>query len=259
MKKLSTILLSAALILSLAGCGKAQDPKEIYDAASKKSQELTSVDASCVMDMNMTQGEETMDISMDMDMKITGVNTDSMRYLMDGTTSTMGQSMDTHMYYEAGYCYMDLMGQKVKYAMDLDQITEQVTQSLGSSTMDSSYMSDIKAEKDGDNQILTFTADASKMDSYAKELMGTMGDTMDELGDVEYTIKSVTGESVVNKDGYFSSAKVKMDMDMTMEGETVSLTMDMDVTYNNPGQDVEITAPTDLDSYMEVDPSMLGM
>lgn len=36
MKKLTTLLLSAAMILSLAGCGGKQDPKEIYDAAAKR-------------------------------------------------------------------------------------------------------------------------------------------------------------------------------------------------------------------------------
>ena len=70
MKKLTTLLLSAAMILSLAGCGGKQDPKEIYDAAAKKAQELTSVDASYVLNMKMVQGEETMDMSMDMNMKM---------------------------------------------------------------------------------------------------------------------------------------------------------------------------------------------
>lgn len=259
MKKLTTMLLSAAMILSLAGCGGKQDPKEIYDAAAKKAQEMTSVDASYVLDMNMTQGEENMDMSMDMNMKIDGINSESMRYLMDGTTSAMGQSMPTNMYYEGGYCYMDLMGQKVKYAMDLDEMTAQATQSLGGVTVDSSYLKDIKAEKDGDNQVLTFTADASKMDTYAKDLMSSMGSAMDGLGDITYTIKEVSGESVVNKDGYFSSAKIKMVMEMSLEGETVSVDMDMDMTYNNPGQAVEITAPGDLDSYTEIDASMLGL
>lgn len=258
MKKITAALLCMAMVLALAGC-KGKEPNEIYDEASKKTAELTSMDADYVMDMSMTQGEETMDISMDMNMKIDGINTDSMRYLMDGTTSTMGQNIDTFMYYENGYCYMEAMGQKFKYAMDLDEMSAQITQSLGSASMDSSYLQEITAKKDGDNQILTFTADASKMDSYVQDVMGSLGNSMPGMDQMDYSIKEVSGESVVNKEGYFSSAKVKMVMEMTVEGETVSMEIAVDMVYHNPGQTVEFAAPEDLDSYEEVDPSLLGM
>ena len=62
MKKVGAFLLTAAMVLSLVGCGSKQDPKEIYDAGMKKSQELTSMDVDYEMDMVMTQGDETMDI-----------------------------------------------------------------------------------------------------------------------------------------------------------------------------------------------------
>lgn len=255
MRRLQSILLSALLALSLTGCSK-PDPREIYDAASKKSAELTDVDMSYDMDMKMIQGEDTLDMTSTMDMKMTGVNTDSMRYYGEGTTSTMGQEIPMSMYYEDGYYYMSTMDQKFKYAMDLETMMEQVKQSVESANMDSAYLTEITAKKDGDNQVLTYTADASKLDSYVQDMMGMVGAGMEDM-DISYTISEMSGEAVVNKDGYFSSSKVQMKMDMTMEGETISMEMDMDAVYHNPGQPVTIDAP-DLEGYTEIDPSLLG-
>ena len=258
MKKVGAFLLTAAMVLSLVGCGSKQDPKEIYDAGMKKSQELTSMDVDYEMDMVMTQGDETMDISTSMNMKMDGVNTEGMRYLAEGTTTTMGQTIDTTMYYADGYYYMEAMGQKIKYAMELDKMMEQIKSSTGGASMDSSYLLDVQAKKDGDNQVLTYTADASKMDAYVQEVFGAMGDMSDQLEGLSYSIKEVSGESVINKDGYVTSGEVKMVMDMTMEGETVSVEADIKMVYHNPGQAVEVAEPS-LEGYTEVDPSMLGL
>lgn len=253
MKKVVSIVLTAVMALSLAGCSK-PDPREIYDAASKKSGELTDVDMTYEADMKMIQGEDTLDMTMSMAMKMTGINSDSLRYFAEGTTSTMGQDIPMSMYYEDGWYYIDTMGQKFKYAMDMETMMEQIKQSMGNANMSSEYLTDITAEKDGDNQILTFTADASKLDSYVQDVMGMMGTGMEG---VSYAINEMSGEAVVNKEGYFSSSKILMKMDMTAEGETVAMEMDVDVVYQNPGQSVTVDSP-DLEGYTEIDPSLLG-
>lgn len=257
MKKCLALLLTGAMTLSLAACGGAKSPKVIYDEATKKTQELSSMEATSVVSMQMTQGEQNMDIKMDLDMKIADINTDSMKYLAQGkaNTSVMGQNvdMDLSMYYENGYYYTEVMDQKIKYAMDMDAMVKQIKDSTGGAGMDSSYMKEITAKKDGDNQILTFTVDGEKMNSYVQDMMSQMSSGMGtNLEGVTYDIKEVSGEATVNKDGYFSNVKMKMTMDMTMEGETVAMTIDMDCTYNNPGQTVEVTAP-DLEGYTEID------
>ena len=72
------------------------------------------------------------------------------------------------------------------------------------------------------------------------------------LGDISYDIKEASGQAVVNADGYFASTDMKMVIDMTANGETISVDMDTSVSYENPGQTVEITAP-DLEGYTEID------
>ncbi|WP_313155916.1 DUF6612 family protein [Lacrimispora sp.] len=254
MKKCLLLFLALATTLSLAACKGEKDPKVLYDEASKKTSELASMDVISVINMQMTQGEDTTDIKMDLDMKMADINTEKMRYLAQGTTSFMDQNLDILMYYENGYYYMDSMGQKVKYAMDLDAIMKQVKQSTEGASVDSTYLKDITAKKDGANQVLTFNVDAEKMDAYVQDMMAQLGTNMDG---VTYSIKEASGEATVNKDGYFTSSKIKMSLEMSAQGETIAMVMDTDSTYNNPGQTVEVTAP-DLEGYTEIDASALG-
>lgn len=247
------LFLTLATVLSLAACKGEKDPKVLYDEASKKTSELASMDVTSVVNMQMTQGENTTDIKMDLDMKMADINTENMRYLAQGTTSLMGQSIDILMYYENGYYYMDSMGQKVKYAMDLNSMMDQIKQSTEGASVNSSYLKEITAKKDGNNQILTFTVDAEKMDAYVQDLMGQLGTNMEG---VTYTIKEASGEATVNKDGYFTNSKIKMSLEMNAQDQTVAMVMDTDSTYNNPGQTVEVTAP-DLEGYTEIDAGAL--
>ncbi|EFD00512.1 hypothetical protein CLOSTHATH_01271 [Hungatella hathewayi DSM 13479] len=258
MKKVLALLLSAAMVLSMAGCGGGKDARTIYDEASKKTSELKDMDLTTNVAMTMSQGDQTIDVTTAMDIQMTGANTEDMRYLATGKTSMAGQDIDMSMYYEGGYYYMETMGQKIKYAMDLNQLMEQVKQSTEGANMESSYMKEITAKKDGENQRLTFTADAEKMDAYVQDIMSSMGTAAAGMEGVTYKIKEASGEAVVNKDGYFSSMKIKMLMDMEVQGETISIDMDTDAVYRNPGQEVTLAAPS-LDGYQEVDPAAMGV
>lgn len=253
MKRCLTLLLAAVTALSLAACGSAKDPKAIYDDASKKTSELTSMDVDSVVNMQMTQGEKITDIKMNLNMKMAGINTESLKYLAQGTTDIGGQNIDISMYYENGYYYMSSMGQKIKYAMDLDAMMKQIKQTTEGTSMDSSYMKDITAKKENGNHILSFTVDAEKMDAYVQDIMGQVGT---DLKGVTYTIKDASGETTVGENGYFINSKINMTLEMNSQGETITMVMDTDSTYNNPGQNVEVTAP-DLEGYTEIDPSAL--
>lgn len=258
MKKFLSILLSVGMMLTFAGCGGGADGTAIYEAADKKMQELNSLDVFYTMEMTMKQGDQTMDVSSSMNMKMDSITSaENLRILGEGTTSADGQDIATMMYYENGYYYMEAAGQKIKYVMDFEAMLEAAEQSVGGN-VNVAYMKEVKVNKDGDNQILTFTADASKMDDFVQEMMASMGNITGMEG-VSYTIKEVNGEATVNKDGYFSNVKVNLSMDMSMGSESISVDMHMDQTYNNIGQPVEITAPADLDSYQEIDPGLLGL
>ena len=242
-KRAAIIAVSALLAMSMAGCAKKKDPKELYTEAIKKNQELSSMDMSSVVKMTMSQGEETIDVDVDMDIQMADVNTDKMKYVAKGSTSLMGQSIETSMFYTDGYYYMDMMGQKMKYAMDMDKLMEQVKQTTDNGNLNVEYMKDIQAKKDGDTTILTFSADPAKMDSYMKEMMESMGGMMPGMDTAQFTIKTVEGDLTLNKEGYYTNMKMTMDMDMTMEGQTVTVNLDGDVGIADPGQPVDVPVP----------------
>lgn len=68
MIKTAAVIMSTIMVFSMTACAKKADPKEVFDAAVKKNSELTSLDMDTTMKMTMTQGEETMDITVDMNM-----------------------------------------------------------------------------------------------------------------------------------------------------------------------------------------------
>ena len=205
MKKLVIGILCAGMVLSSAACGgnspsdsssgaaaaaqteAAQteaaklDPKEVYSEAMKKNAELKS-----------------MEMAMEMDMKADGYKTDDIKCLITNTTSAQGESIEMTIFYTDGYYYMDAMGQKIKYAMDADEMSEQAASSAGMG-VDVDWMSDISLEEKGEDKHITFTGDPSKMDAFVEEILANSGSGMEGM---EMTLKSVSGECLVGADGY---------------------------------------------------------
>lgn len=256
-KKALALLLSAAMVLSMAGCAK-KSPRDLYAEAVKKNSELSGMDMTSDVQMTMKVEEQSLDMAMKMDIKMVDINTDKMKYQAKATTNVMGQDIPMDIIYTDGYYYMDMMGQKLKYPMDLDKMMEQIRQTTEASNMELDYMKEITAEKDGDNTILTFTADPEKMDSYVKDVMGGMGDMVDGMENAEMVIHSADGSITVNKQGYYTNMKMNIDMEVTAEGQTMAMVMKMDANINQPGQAVEVTLP-ELDGYTEIDPASVGM
>ncbi|WP_455718634.1 DUF6612 family protein [Anaerosporobacter sp.] len=259
MKKRLVFLLSLILVFSLIGCSKGNDskstdPATIYENASKKTSELKDMDATAKMKMVMTQNEENMDISMDMDIKATDFGTEDMKYLCNYKMSMLGMDLDMSMFYTDGYYYVDSFGQKMKAAMDYSEVLETINGSTMQTNELSKYMKDVKTTKDGDNTVITFQLDGDKMTEYIKDMMTDLGTATEGQsfsgieGDVETTI---------NKDGYFTAVKMNLTLDMEVEGETAKMNMEMDMTYNNPGQEIEEIEVPDLEGYTEVDSSEL--
>jgi len=272
MKKGLLALILAGTMVSVAACGgdkasapaagaatEAQteapaDPKEVYTEATKKTSELKSMDVTIGMNMDMTAGEESMKMTMTMDMKADSENEDDIKLLMDSKVSAEGQDIDMVMFYTDGYYYMDAMGQKMKCAMDKDTIMAQASESTAGMDVDVAWMKDLSLEEQGDDTLIKFTGDPDQMADYVKEQLASSGT---DLEGMTMTVKSVTGECLVSKDGYIKSEKLVFDIELSANDQTATMKMDMDMTYNNPGQPVTVELPS-TDGFTEVDASALG-
>lgn len=262
-KKLAALLLAAAVGVSAAGCAK-KDPETIYKEAVEKANQANSMDTSVNMSMAMTMGEESLDMDIAMDMKMSGLKEGDLKYSMEGSVGLMDQSVDMKQYYADGYQYVDMMGMKVKQAVELDQIMEQARSLAEGGNMGLEYIENLTAEKDGDNTILSYTVNGEKITELTQEYMGSMmeavgasGQDMEALFEgLDFTINSASGTMTVNKEGYASAYQMDMDMDVSAEGESVNLVIGAEYVVNNPGKEVEVTIP-DTSDYTEI-PGITG-
>lgn len=252
---LGAVALAAVLLMS--ACGAKKDPAAIYDEAIKKQSELTSSDMTMDMNIAMAQGEETIDIGAKMAVKMDGINTDSMHYTNDTKMSAMGQDIYMKMFYADGYLYTEMLGQKIKSPMDLDTLMKQA-QSTSASFVQSSAMKEIKAEKDGDNQKLTYTVDPEKMNDYVKEVLGSMSSALGDVQNADIKILEGSGTMTVNQEGYCTEQTMKMKLEMPSGGSAITMDMDLSAVSHNPGQAVTVTVP-ETDGYIEMDMSALGI
>ena len=72
MKRILAVLMSTAMVLSLAACSQetAKTPEEIYDEALVKSMSLDALDGDMEIAMDMDMGGMTLGMKMSADMQI---------------------------------------------------------------------------------------------------------------------------------------------------------------------------------------------
>lgn len=256
-RKAAAVLMAGALaVAAVSGCAKKQDPKEIYSAAMEKNSALDSVDMDVTMKMAMTADEESMDMEVSSNTKMDQSDKEHVKFITASSVAMDGMNMETTVFYEDGYYYMEAMGQKMKYPMDLESLTVQIQESVGSTTLPVESLDTVEVKKDGDNQILTFTANPEKMNDYLGQVMGAMGD-VSQVSGLNMTINSADGEYTIGKDGYYTDMKMNLDLSMESQGASVGMILDITGTVRQPGQPVEITLPDTAD-YVEIDPALLG-
>ncbi|HIZ65723.1 MAG TPA: hypothetical protein H9809_07480 [Candidatus Blautia pullicola] len=273
-KKWTAAALSLMLLGSLTACQKDEaekagqegaakaedtakelDPLELYTQASEKSRELQDMEMTIDMQMKLMQGEESLDIGSKMDMKIKGNGTDTMEYYTDSVTTLMEQEISSTMFYKDGYYYMDTMGQKYKYAYDVQQLMEQVEESISASAPEISGIQNIAAEEKDGTTILTFDVDPSQMNAYVENALGALGDAS-QTGSVE--IQKVSGTCTVGSEGYFTTTDLNMSFSMDIQGTAVDVEATAASSISNVGDQVTISYPEDLNEYTEVDASLVN-
>jgi len=250
-------LLALALSASIVACpftayaAQTEEGIAVYQEMLAQSNSLGDIHA--YYDMTLGMSGSVMDGSdlnmrVEMDLRMTDTNDlTQMRFLGYNRLSLLGEQMDLSLYYANDWLYMEMDGQKVKTEMPLSlvQSSYDTTQDYASLLNSVSFMKDLSVSHDGDNRILSYRMDDSKINQLLQAVLQSSGTAMNGAS---ITVSNVYGEYVVLPNGYYSSATIHMQMNMTYEGETINMNIDGSIGIPNPGETVEIQAP-DLSGY----------
>ena len=264
MKKFLSVLLSVMLVFALAGCGgetgkekekeqeKSKDAKTVLAEATEKMQDIESMDLSMLMNMNMTVAGEAVDMQMEMDVQVQDQGKDTMQMAMPMVMKipSQGLTMEMNMYYTEGYCYMDMLGSKVKSPMNVADMMESMKEGAAATDISTEGMTELKMEEKEDTIVITFVGDTTKMLEYSKSIMESM-QSMSGVEGADVTLDSIKGTITIDKDRYVKEQVVDMNITMTVEGEAVATTVSTTITYNSIGENVGVLLPTDLNEYQE--------
>lgn len=255
MKKILALLMSSAMVLSLAACSgdSAKTPEQLYDEAVAKSANLSAMDAEMDISMNMDMGGMTMGLTMAADMQMKKASNTDVELAMVMTTSLMGQQVRMEKYFKDGYLYInDGAGTMAKAPFEYSEVADSMTMNSATSR---DFMDKLEMIEENGNYTFNYTISSDKISSYLDEAMAGMDDLLGDTGSL--SISEMSGKCIVDKDLNVLSDNVHMVMDITSEGQTMKVTMDLGIKYNAVGDSVTVNFPSDLDSYVEVDHDQL--
>ena len=253
MKKLASMLLVLVMVFALAACGgQSADPKEAYQAAVEKNAALTSVDFQ--MDANMTVKSSglSVPVTYSVGMKMDRADEENPEFAMNMKMDMTGITFEMHIYYRDGYVYMDVLGQKVKQAMDMQSAMDQLGSVDTSSAVEftDDMIADIQFAEGNNNQIvLTLNNNAlSAMQGILSEATDSSSMRLDDMSFDTFTC------TIDLTDGYITKQVVDLNGSYTVDGQEATMEGTITITINNPGQEVKIDFP-DFSDYVEASDS----
>lgn len=250
MKRTLAIALTAVLcaVLMCVPAFAADDPYYFYERAMKNFENVRSVEMDIDMSGSITAAGESIDFSATGRASQITHNKTEAELAMEMTMELLGQTVKMNTYYKDGYMYQNVMGQKLKTPLDMQQMLAQsygIETDLEEAMFENATVSRVlgghlirtKISGDALNTLM-----AGYMAS-AYESMGLAGTEM-ELGDMAYSI-------LVDTDFNVRAYGIQYGATVTAEGETVQVDYSMDCTILSTNRISAIQYPADLDTYAE--------
>ena len=264
----STVLLEKLVADGAVDANQASDLLTFFDRyasytdASSKMNNATKMDmtANIAADVAM-DGTKIMDLTMPLNIKVDAdlENMDQSQIAMTGTvTVNMSESMveqgapatinqDIAYYYTDGVYYMNMGGQKFKMDMSVEDVMAQLGDLTG---MQSSEPLCLIESIDESGNDMTVTYSSSGMNALVNSVLANMGMDTSSM-DVQIKFENVSSKVTI-ANGDIKNMDLSMQMSMTVEGQSITMNMTMDYTVNGLGDSVQITLPSDLDTYVDM-------
>lgn len=242
--RLLPTVLGLALLTSITAFAQtSEEARTAYEQLLAKSQSMSDMNMYMRMDMMASDGTDTINMAMDMNILAKNSNQpDQFQFLGKTTMSLAGVQVDTTSWYKDGYIYSEAAGQKVKMKMDMTEAMNSTMASANMMNLDPALYSEMSLRTEGETRILSYTMDSAKVNEYIKQLLTQMG--FDELfSGMEYNVRAVKGDYTLAPDNSYTHSNMYMYMDMSMDGETIAAAVNTQIELINPGQPIEIQFP----------------
>jgi|GEM_PF-3015759 len=215
---------------------------ELYELSQSISNSVDSMEMTMVVDEAIIiNGSNMGNIKVDGNMKMIKHSEQDIEMDMNMAMSGM-VSTDMLIYYRDGYAYYDMLGQKMKIQMDVEQMMSQSNNMMNLMFNESAVRSS-SVSKNGSDTVISFKLGGEGVTELMEKMMPNADalDLLETVGDIEFDV-------VIDKDMITKSVVFKFTVSASMMGETAmfEVTSKGDVTALN---NVTITAPTGLDAY----------
>lgn len=256
MKYIKFIAMSLVFMLALLlpGCDEAIY-QEYVDACEKTSQlEAVSGSIEYSFDLNKESGDG-FSFPMKADYKMRTENGEISQMSMNINYSFLNQDITASTYADKEFMYMDAVDLKTKTPVDKEKLLEY--ESIASSYVNLSEDVLKNAERtveDGIvNVVVTFDGNLLReqlIDIFTTSFFQGYNPGMASVQNPEYIsdISDANVKYTINADGYIVSESLDFSMTLDVNGTSTSVDAHMALTYDNPGQPVEIEVPN-LDEY----------
>ena len=148
-------------------------------------------------------------------------------------------------YYADGMYYISSAGQKMKMAMSFDEMLSSLDMNALTKREPISSIDTLSKDANGTYNVSYST---NYLNTTVNNVLAQMGMTAD---DIKMSIDKVN-MTITPQNGEIKSMTADMTYTMQLEGQSMTLDMNLDYNILNTGSSVVITAPTDLDSYVDI-------
>lgn len=267
MKKFITVLLCVFTLFAFTACNKKVSTDKQFKDAYDKTIALDSYE--CKITTNVVTSIEGIETTTKTESNIKTSNVKS------GKPVTLSQvkqqlpgvsTITTSMYTDDKYVYIDDGESKTKIALDDENLSDLIAL-LGGDNSDvsdtlielpSDLLKDIELKKgDNDSSSFELLLTDEQFKNTFKDIIDAFNTEGEPVEGMEMTVtaKDAKINVTMDKKGYISVYELKFSLDMSMSYEDESMTTSMNISmkleFVNPGDDVTVTPPADLDQYVD--------
>jgi hypothetical protein len=262
MKKLFTVGLLVLALLAMTACGSSTNdvvptpengggdtPQSAYALYMQASQALESAESFLVemsTEMQMSFLGDYMDMTMSGTLAVVIISETDIQMKMDMMTNSMGMDMPMLIYFKDGYQYTDVMGQKMKMSMPMEEILAQANVSPLEFT-ESAILNEVVTPT-GNGYEVSFTLDGDTLSDIVMQQMAGLEDLFG--ADMDMTFGDID-MVVLIENNEIKHMVMKFSVEAEYEGDKMMIHTDTIMTYTQIGG-VTIDFPDDLDMYEEM-------